>query len=365
MSVFITDIGTATPKHKITQHEVLRFMQKAHGLNENEARKLEVLYRATGIQTRYSIIEDYKRNSDFSFFPNNESLSPFPPTSSRNQLYKEHVVGLSAEAIFNAVGNDFDFSQVTHLITVSCTGLFAPGLDIALVKKLGLNSTIERTAINYMGCYAAFNAIKVAKSICKAQANSKVLVVCTEICSLHFQKENNDNNLLANALFGDGSAALLIAGEKKKGINLSLDQFFCDLLPNGSDEMAWEVGDHGFEMKLSSYVPDVIQSGVGKLIDKLKHTLNDIKPEHYAIHPGGKKILGVLESALAISKEENKHAHQVLKHYGNMSSPTILFVLKEILNNLSSDDSNDKILSFAFGPGLTLESMILTVTYAE
>ncbi|MEP2773137.1 MAG: type III polyketide synthase [Fulvivirga sp.] len=365
MSVFITDIGTATPKHKITQHEVLRFMQKAHGLNQEEARKLEVLYRATGIQSRYSVIEDYKKSSGYSFFPNNESLSPFPATSTRNQLYKDHVVDLSAEAIFNAVGKEFDFGQVTHLITVSCTGLFAPGLDIALVNKLGLKSTVERTAINYMGCYAAFNAIKVAKNICCSQPKASVLVVCTEICSLHFQKENNDNNLLANALFGDGSAALLITSEKKKGVNLSLEQFFCDLLPNGSEEMAWEVGDHGFEMKLSSYVPDIIQGGVGQLVDKLNHALEEVNPRHYAIHPGGKKILGVLENALSISKEENRHAHNVLKNYGNMSSPTILFVLKEILNNLSIDNQNDKVLSFAFGPGLTLESMILTVIYAK
>lgn len=365
MSAFITHIGTATPQHQITQHEVLRFMQKAHGLNQEEARKLEVLYRATGIKTRYSIIEDYKKTTDFSFFPNNESLSPFPATSTRNQLYKAHVVDLSAKAAIDALGEGFDFSEITHLITVSCTGLFAPGLDIALVSKLGLNSTVERTAINYMGCYAAFNAIKVAKAICAAQSNVNVLVVCTEICSLHFQKENTDNNLLANALFGDGSAALLISSDSSEGANLSLDHFFCDLLPNGSEEMAWEVGNYGFEMKLSTYVPDIIKGGVNQLIDKLKSVLKDNDPQHYAIHPGGKKILSVLENALGISKEKNWSAHEILKDYGNMSSPTILFVLKNIVNQLSNANHNDQVLSFAFGPGLTLESMILTVKYVE
>ncbi len=365
MSAYITAIGTANPKYKISQKEVLSFMQRAHGLNHEEAKQLEVLYRATGIVSRYSVIEDYKKNKGFTFYPNNASLSPFPSTKIRGDVYKKEVVQLSKNAITNAMGKAYDYTQISHLITVTCTGMYAPGLDIELVRELGLKHTIERTAINFMGCYAAFNAIKAARNICGANPQAQVLIVCTELCSIHFQKEKTDDNLLANALFGDGSAAVVVSNEPTHGINLSLDHFLCDLLPNGSEEMAWEVGDLGFEMKLSSYVPDVIHEGVGKLINSIKELLGDTAPKHYAIHPGGKKILNVLENALAIDKTENAAAHEVLKRFGNMSSPTILFVLKHILTSLNATNAGDKILSFAFGPGLTLESMVLTVKHVE
>ncbi|MTI20422.1 type III polyketide synthase [Fulvivirga sp. RKSG066] len=365
MSAYITSIGTANPEYEITQHEVLQFMQKAHGMDKEQARKLEVLYRATGIKNRYSVLEDYKKTNGFSFFPNNEDLSPFPSTKKRAQVYKEEALNLSKAAINDCLGKEFDKSSITHLVTVSCTGLFAPGLDIELVNDLGLNKSIQRTAINFMGCYAAFNALKVAHAICNANDHAKVLIVCTELCSIHFQKENTDDNYLANALFGDGSSAVLVQTQPTNGISLSLDQFFCDLLPNGSEEMAWEVGDYGFEMKLSAYVPDVIKNGVSALIKRLKENIDNFSFDYYAIHPGGRKILQVLEDALNITKSENKYAYEVLKGYGNMSSATILFVIKSIFDQLTSVDNNRQILSFAFGPGLTLESMVLTVTNHE
>lgn len=360
MSAYITSLGTANPEHHISQKEVLGFMQRAHQLTNGEEVKLEALYRATGIQSRYSVLEDYKRTQGFEFFPDNKDLSPFPSTTARAEVYKKHALALSKQAVEKCLPKDFDRSKITHIITVSCTGLYAPGLDIELVQALGLDSGVQRTAINFMGCYAAFNAIKVAKAICEAN-DANVLVVCTELCSIHFQKENTEDNYLANALFGDGSAALLISSSKAEGLNLSLDNFYCDLLPAGKKEMAWEIGDNGFEMKLSAYVPDVIKAGVNDLINRLKEKFDLSQFDYYAIHPGGRKILKVLEEALGIGKEENRYAYQTLRNYGNMSSPTVLFVLKAIYDELTSNDRGKEILSFAFGPGLTLESMTLTV----
>lgn len=360
MSAYITSIGTANPKNKISQQEVLHFMQRAHGLTGKEARQLEVLYRATGIQYRYSVLEDYKKTDDFDFFPNNASMSPFPSTSSRDKIYQKEAVKISKEAVKDCLGDSFAMDTITHLITVSCTGLYAPGLDIELVNNLGLNTTVERTAINFMGCYAAFNALKVARSICQAQ-DARVLIVCTELCSLHFQKENTENNYLANALFGDGSAAVLVSTQSLAGVNLSLEGFQCDLLPQGNGEMAWAVGDNGFEMKLSAYVPEVIKNGIAKLLIPLKERWADQNFDYYAIHPGGRKILHVLEEKLGIDQTQNRFAYDILKNYGNMSSPTILFVLKQLMDSLTEVDAEKNILSFAFGPGLTLESMVLNV----
>ncbi len=340
-------------------------MVKAMQLSEEEARKLRTLFRATGIESRHSVLSDYGKSNGFDFFPNNERVTPFPATSKRMDLFKKHALALSMSSIVNCLDNtpSLKKSEITHLVVVSCTGLYAPGLDIDLVKALGLNSSVNRTCINFMGCYAAFNAIKLAESVCANGADAKVLVVCTELCSIHFQKENTEDNFLANALFADGSATLLIEAKPRRGINLKPISFHCDLFSDGKGEMAWSVSDWGFEMKLTTYVPNVIQSGIKQLtkslLAKIDKELTEV--DYYAIHPGGKKILEVIEQELNLKKEQNYFAYEVLKKFGNMSSPTVLFVLREILKSLNDEDQNKNILSFAFGPGLTLESMLLQI----
>jgi prepilin-type processing-associated H-X9-DG protein len=249
----------------------------------------------------------------------------------------------------------FDTQSLTHIIVVCCTGMYAPGLDIDLVKRYNLSSSIHRTG-NFMGCYAAFNAIKAADAFCHRDPNAKVLIVCTELCSLHFQKKPTEDNLLANALFADGSAALLIEGKSDRSMKLKPDA------DSGSD-MAWSIGDLGFEMKLSTYVPSIIKAGISSLtntlLQKVGRQLTDIR--FFAVHPGGKKILENIEQELRIPADRNGAAHTVLRKFGNMSSPTILFVLHEIARQLTEADRNEYILSFAFGPGLTLESMVLKI----
>ncbi len=361
MSAFITDIGTANPAYKIAQDKIAAFMTGAHQLRDGEIDKLTALYRATGIQYRYSVIEDYGVRNGASFFPKNEALEPFPTTSSRMKLYQEKAIELSLDAIARL--KQFDPAEVTHLITVSCTGMYAPGLDIDLVKQLGLSSSVERTAINYMGCYAAFNAIKTANALCTADHNAVVLIVCTELCSIHFQKAKHEDNFLANALFGDGSAAVTIKAKPTGEVGLKISSSHCDILPDGERDMAWEINDFGFQMKLSTYVPEVIKNGIGSLTAKLLQDFNlevaDVK--YLAIHPGGKKILQEIEQVLNFDKERNKYAYHVLRQYGNMSSPTVLFVINEIWQQLQREDNGEKILSFAFGPGLTLEGMLLEI----
>jgi prepilin-type processing-associated H-X9-DG protein len=190
-----------------------------------------------------------------------------------------------------------------------------------------------------------------------------VLIVCTELCSLHFQRNFTDDNVLANALFADGSAAVLVEAESSQAIKLVPESFHSDLAIDGERDMAWTVGDLGFEMKLSSYVPDIIQRDISQLtnslLDRISKNINQIK--YFAIHPGGKKILQAIEEELGITKDQNADAYQVLKDYGNMSSPTVLFVLHRIFQKLTTTDHEEHILSFAFGPGLTLESMVLKI----
>ena len=214
-----------------------------------------------------------------------------------------------------------------------------------------------------MGCYAAFNAIKVADAFCHQNENAKVLIVCTELCSIHFQKKPTEDNLLANALFADGSAALLMEAKTNHPIRLKPETFHSALVAKSNDDMAWTIGDMGFEMKLSTYVPSIIKNGISELthtlLDTVSKKLSDIR--YFAIHPGGRKILENIEQVLQIPKEKNRAAYCVLKNFGNMSSPTILFVLHALWQRLRPEDQGELILSFAFGPGLTLESMVIKI----
>jgi len=362
---FITAIGTANPANKVSQPALADFMVRAMQLNNDQARKLRAIFRVSGIDSRYSVIDDYSKKDNFSFYNNRVDMEPFPSTRVRLELFREKSVALSVTAVEACLGKikSFDKNSITHLVVVSCTGMYAPGLDIDLVKSLHLSSNIQRLCINFMGCYAAFNAIKIADTYCQSDPKAKVLVVCTELCSIHFQKQYSEDNLLANALFADGSAALLIESSSRIGLNLKPVSFFCDLAPDGEQDMAWTVGDLGFEMRLSAYVPDVIRDGIAKLtnllLQKISSQLSDIS--YYAIHPGGKKILEVIEAELGLTKEQNKASYEVLKNFGNMSSPTVLFVLNELSRGLNGIDDGKKILSFAFGPGLTLESMVLEI----
>jgi predicted naringenin-chalcone synthase len=214
-----------------------------------------------------------------------------------------------------------------------------------------------------MGCYGAFNGLKMADTICRANANAKVLIVCVELCTLHFQKKMDEDFLLSNALFADGAAAVLIEGKANQNAkSLALKSFFCDLYFEGKQDMAWQIGDFGFEMTLTSYIPKLIKSGIKALIDKLLQDagLTNTDINLYAMHPGGKAILEAIEKALNITEKENEYAYSILKDYGNMSSATVLFVLEKILKD-TQNLKGQNILSCAFGPGLTLESMILKI----
>jgi alpha-pyrone synthase len=242
--------------------------------------------------------------------------------------------------------------------------MYAPGLDIELVQALGLNRSVQRTCINFMGCYAAMNALKLADAFCQADAGARVLIVCAELCTLHFQKSASKDDLVSNALFGDGAAAVLVQAQPAtSGPSLALEAFHCGLQPEGAPDMAWHINDFGFEMTLSSYVPSLIQQGIRQLTDellaRLPVELADI--QHFAIHPGGRKILETIETELDLTRYDNRFAYGVLRDYGNMSSATVLFVLRDLLRTLTPAQAGDAVLSFAFGPGLTLEALLLKV----
>ena len=361
---YITAIGTSVPSNKLDQTTIASFMERVMELDDQSRRKLRAVFRASGIDFRHSVLADYGRNSDFTFYPNPPSTT-FPSTESRMRVFRECALPLSVQAVraMQSTRGDFDLSAVTHLVVVCCTGMYAPGLDIELVKSLSLSTTVQRTSITFMGCYAAFNALKAANAYCMADQEAKVLIVCTELCSLHFQHTMSEDNLLANTLFADGSAALLVEGSTNSKKRLLLESFHSDLALDGEHDMAWSIGDLGFEMKLTAYIPRIIKGGIRTLTEILlkKNNISLEKVRYFALHPGGVKILEAIEQALAIPREKNAFSYRVLRNFGNMSSPTVIFVLNEIFTSIRREDNQQPILSLAFGPGLTLESMILKI----
>lgn len=364
----IAAIGTSTPQYRSRQHETAELICAGFQLKPAEKRLLKSIYKATGIEYRHSVLSDYcKKPGELEFFPNNPE-APYPTTSARMQVYKNNALNLAVAAVQNCLNNipQFNTNTITHLITVSCTGMYAPGIDFELVEKFKLSSNIKRTAINFMGCYGAFNALKLADSICKAEPNAKVLIVSVEICTIHFQKNMAIDNMIANSIFADGAAAVIIQDKQKLNKYFALESFYCDLIPEAQQQMAWCISDSGFDITLSSYVPDTIQHGIPSFTEKLlqQYGISFANIDFFAIHPGGLKILQACEKSLNINEHDNRYSYQILKSYGNMSSATILFVLKAIWDDIDTANQNNSIFSCAFGPGLTLESMILKIGVA-
>lgn len=329
--------------------------------NETEKRKIRLFYAATRIEKRHSVVPDFgffEENtiSDLELFKEirQDSAHPKrePSTAARLQIYKEKAQDLAQKAIKDAVGENFDFQSLTHLITVSCTGFYAPSWDIELIENLALKPEIERTHIGFMGCYAAFNALKIADYIVRTNPLAQVLVVNLELCTLHLQRSTEDEQLLAGAIFADGASAMLI-GAKPLPNSLKIKRFYSELMPAGKSEMGWHIGDTGFEMQLSSQVAPLIAQNIAAILEKSPFAQTAF--DEYAIHPGGKKILAVVEQGLHISDEQNRFAHQIWKNYGNMSSATIVFVWKLFLENYQNHTENISLLSMGFGPGLTVE----------
>jgi predicted naringenin-chalcone synthase len=356
----IISIGTAVPAYEHRQTDILPFMQRIYGVEKDAGRKLRALYQQCGITTRYSVIPDYScPPRQWQFYPPTENLEPFPSLERRMRWYKEHAVTLSLKAIHHCLAEKCAVSEITHLITVSCTGMSAPGLDLELVEALGLPPTVFRTSINFMGCYAAVHALKLAHALVAGDAAARVLVVCTELCTLHFQQDPTIDNMLSSLLFSDGSAAALVVADGQADKGLRLKHFYSEIVPEGKKEMTWSLSSTGFQMTLTSYVTDLIRADFSALVGHALEKSGIEKQEisHWCIHPGGKKILDAIYKSLSFTNGNLDPSYAILDQYGNMSSPTILFVLQQILENLTHSQPNC-IFGAAFGPGLTMETFI-------
>ncbi len=364
----IYSIGTAVPPNRISQELHYDILASANGLNRAEQLTLRTIYAKSGISYRHSVLEEFgtpDQPDHIIWHP--AGNVPSTGVAERMAVYEQFAAGLCADAVRDcfaripAVGP----ADVTHIVTFSCTGMYAPGLDIQLVTDMGMPRNTERTCINFMGCYAAINAFKHAFHIARSQPDAVVLIAGVELCSLHYQKSNEANQMIANALFSDGAAAALISGRElqpgRTHPGFMMRDFYSEFEESATNDMVWRIGNAGFDLRLTPEVPNVVRGAIRGLIDRLFEragmTPGDI--DRYAIHPGGVKILEACEAALDISKEDNAASYEVLRNYGNMSSVTVMFVLRSLMDSMPPD-AGKNILACAFGPGITMESMIVT-----
>jgi predicted naringenin-chalcone synthase len=358
---YINHIGTATPNYKSEQMEIYNYMVDSIPFNERERKVLRYLYKKSGIAHRHSVLSDFSSlNGREKLYTSENGFSP--KIEKRLAIYNETSGPLAYEAIGNCLSaSRYSENDFTHLITVSCTGMSAPGLDTEIISHFKLNKNIQRFNITFMGCFAAINGLKLADTICRAHGNAKVLLVCVELCTLHFQNVISDDYNLSNMLFGDGAAAVVITGSPNSDNSLKIHSFHSDINSDGEHDMSWNISSQGFLMKLSSYVPQLLNIGFKTLIDKVlgHYDIHYEDLNHWAIHPGGKRILDNIEKEFNLENNQLKESREVLANYGNMSSPTILFVLKEMMTKYSGK-KNQYIFTAAFGPGLTTETALLS-----
>ena len=280
-------------------------------MNELDKRKLKFLYHQSGINTRYSVLPDYSLQAgEWVFYPASENLEPFPDLETRMQWFDITAPALSIEAIQKCTMGKLDASEITHLGTVTCTGISAPGLDLQIIEEMGLRPDIFRTSVNFMGCFAAIHALKMADAICNGNGDAKVMIVCTELSTLHFQKERSQDSITSSMLFGDGCAAVLVTGDKHKADGYRMKYFHSHIAFNGKKDMSWKLSSTGFKMTLSSFIPDLIEHDFGSLVDDALSKAN-IKKEDisdWCVHPGGKKILDVIEKSIQLPEGSLQHS---------------------------------------------------------
>ena len=360
---YILDISTAVPEFRIEKEDVVRFYSQTFALGDTShlTKKLNLLNKKTKINTRYSCIPDYKGNEYELYTAGNYKQ----PVEKRMELYKEKIMPLAAKAIDKLlIQTNIESRDVTHLITVSCTGLFAPGFEFLVAEHYGLQHT-EKLAINFLGCYAAIKALKHAHYIAQANPDACILIVSAELCSLHFYPSDTDEDIIANLLFADGAAAVIVCGNESKHIKnkvvLNIDAIGSAYIPNTLDLMTWNISSSAFRMYLNKNIVKAIKDNIQPVVtDFLNENISET--DYWAIHPGGVKIVEAVKESLHLNESSVDDSMSVLQQYGNMSSPTILFILKRILNKIKNAEhiENKKIFTCAFGPGLSIEMISLS-----
>lgn len=332
--------------------------------NDREARVLETVFRRTRIENRHLCVPHELAHQWVPVSPRELPVTEAtqargPTTAERMRLYAEHAGPLSVRAAESALRSaNLLAGDVTHLVTVSCTGFDAPGVDVELVDRIGLPPTVQRIHVGFMGCHGVINGLRAALGLIANRPDARVLLSATELCSLHFCCSWDPDRLLGNALFADGSASLVCgAAEPDQADAWRVVDTGSFLFRDSRDAITWRVGDHGFEMSLSSRVPDLIREHLGPWLESWleKHDLSIQDIGSWAIHPGGPRIIDAVVAGLGLPADAADVSREILTSHGNMSSPTILFILDRLRNS----EASLPCVALGFGPGLFAEAALI------
>jgi predicted naringenin-chalcone synthase len=366
MSLAIVALGTALPPTRLTQAEAMAVARAVCCRTPEQSSWLPGLYQSSGITTRHlafdpRLIQDILNNtrcSESPFLPNGSDADTGPTSGQRMRSYREQAPILALNAARGALDRaDMPPTTITHIITVSCTGFFAPGLDVALIKGLHLRPDVARTHIGFMGCHGALNGLRVADAFAGAGAEARILLCAVELCGLHYHYRWDPQKMVANALFADGAAALVGVPEAAADAGAWRVAATGSVVFDDSEEaMTWTIGDHNFEMTLSKRVPGLIALNLRPwLEDWLNgHGLDIHRIASWAVHPGGPRILAAVEEALEFDGQMLADSKAVLAECGNMSSPTLLFILDRLRRRNAPRPS----VALGFGPGLVAEAVL-------
>jgi predicted naringenin-chalcone synthase len=357
MSMFMAGLGTALPAHRISSADAAEIAKQFACSTAAQERLFATMYRRAGVETRHSVVLNAS-DGDLSL---RQSFYGAAHPSTRDRLLRyEAEAGPLAVAAGQAALRDAGIAPecVTHLVTVSCSGFYAPGFDIALMKNLPLQAEVSRTHVGFMGCHGALNGMRVARGYVAGDPAACVLLCAVELCSLHHQYGWDAEKIVANALFADGAAAaVFVAAAPHRADCFEYVASGSTLIDDSEDAMTWRIGDHGFEMSLSPRVPELICRHLRPWLEAwlARHGLSIATVGSWAVHPGGPRILGAFVEAAHVDRAALDISHDVLAHHGNMSSPTVLFILEQ----LRRSGAPRPCVALAFGPGLAVEAVIL------
>jgi predicted naringenin-chalcone synthase len=353
MPASIAGMATAVPPHRIAQSEAAEIAKSYSCATAAQERLFLGLYRRSGVETRHSVVLD-RSDGDLAGRQSFYTRSA-PTTRDRMTKYAEQAGGLAIAASGRALAEaGVAPERVTHVVTVSCSGFHAPGFDVALIKQHGLPAQIARTHVGFMGCHGLLNGLRVARAFVEADSSACVLLCAVELCSLHHQYDWDSDQIVANALFADGAAALVVLPSEAQTANAyRLRATGSTLIGDSEDAMSWRIGDHGFTMTLSPRVPELIGRHVRPwLVDWLApHGLTIETVGSWAVHPGGPRILTSFGEAVGLDRSALEPSYRILAEFGNMSSPTIAFILER----LRQARAPRPCVALAFGPGLAAE----------
>ena len=357
----ILGIGTAVPESYFSQTDSGQIAEHYLGRDEQHRRLLPILYKKTTVKKRHSVTLNASkgdlRDRQNLYSPITMADDKGPGTAERIQFYEEHASGLASNASRQSLKDaNIQPADITHLVTVSCTGMVAPGFDIDLINTLSLPSDTPRTHIGFMGCHAVMNGLRVADAFIRNDPKARVLLCSTELCSLHYQYQANAEQMVANALFADGAAAVVLGQTEGETNFWRLKDCGTELISKSREMMSWRVGNHGFDMTLSPELPSLIEKDLRPWMEEWLGK-NNLKPEEiktWATHPGGPRILQSFQQAMQLTRQDLNASYQILEQYGNMSSATILFLIQE----LQQRKAELPCVAIGFGPGITIESAL-------